>query len=416
MGLITRLKSAIDIFRWGTTIDPIKLGGSYFIPISSSSSTYNQVDALRSFTEIPEVNAVINTKARMFSRMQVEIVSKTTGEPAKNYEYLVKVLRNPNWYQAQKEFLRQTKLFRDIFGNEYLYFNKAFGLPFTSVKSMYTLPPNMVITKTPQDMPFYMYHTPVIEYEFQWGNEKYQLDQSAMIQLNDNRVNISKENWVTGESKLTSLKVPINNIRAAYEARNVLIENRGALGILSNAGKDVAGTLPMDRTEKETLQKELQTYGLSKQKAQWIITNLALEWQQISIDDPQKLGLFPEVESDFQRICDAFGVDRDMFANEKGATWENKKQGERATWNNTIIPEAMEWIDALNDTFETQDKSWTIVGTFENIPALQENLKERGQALQLVTGALGNALTAGVITVEDYKLELAKYGIGEAAS
>ena len=122
------------------------------------------------------------------------------------------------------------------------------------------------------------------------------------------------------------------------------------------------------------------------------------------------LGLFTETESDFQKICDAYGMDRDLFSNEKGATWENKKQGERQTWNNTIIPEALEWVDGLNDVFGTGNESWMLVANFVDIPVLQENIAEKGQAIKQITDSLSVMLADRVITPEEYQKELNKLG------
>lgn len=411
MSIRSRVKSAITAFWFDSKADLTKLGGNYFLPISASMTLYNDLRLLKDYTELPEVNAVINRKARMWSKMTLRIVSRETGKDIKNYEYLVKVLRNPNWYQAQREFLMQTKLFREIFGNEYLYFNKSIGLPFRSVKSLYTLPPYLVKSETPQDKPFFMYDSPVIKYNFQWGNTSYPLDPGSIIQFNDNRVEMDKDNWVTGTSKLEALKVPLNNIRAAYEARNVLIVNRGALGIFTSGVTDVnAGILPLDAKEVERVQKEFSHYGMGANQWQYIFTHLALKWQQVSVDDPSKLGLFQEIESDFQKIIDAYGLDRDMFGNEKGATWENKKQGERAAWNNTVIPEALEWVEGLNDAFNNHQEAWRLVADFVDIQVLQQNMEEKGRGIKAVTDALSIMLADGVITPEDYQKEINKLG------
>lgn len=411
MGLGHRFKSAIAAFRFTSLTDITRLGGSYFYPISGKSTTYNANNELLDFMEVPEVNAVINIRARMRSRVNLEIIDETTGKPAKNYEYLVKVLRNPNWYQAQKEFIRQTCLFRDIFGNEIIYFNKASGMPFRSVKSMYTLPFNLVEVDTPSALPFYMYENPVITYKFKWGNNEYPLDSASVIHLNDNRVNINKDNWVTGTSKLSSLKVPINNIRAAYESRNIILNQRGPSMLLSNSGKDISGVAPFFKGEKEALQERIKNYGLLRGQDQFWLTSAAIQATALSVGNVNELGLFPEVEADFQKICDAFGVDRDMFSNEKGSTWENKKQGERATWNNTVIPESDEWVEALNETLELNKSGKKLIGTFDHIPALQDNLKERGAAMKMIVDALTAAINAGMITQEQAQRELAKYDI-----
>jgi hypothetical protein len=411
MSIASRLKSAVTAFRFDSTTDLTKLGGNYFIPIAGGSmSLYNDLQYDRDFNEIPELNAVISRKARMWGKMQLRIVSKETGKDAKNYEYLIKVLRNPNWYQAQKEWLFQTKLFREIHGNEYLYFDKPFGQPFRTVKSLYSLPPANMIVKTPQELPFYMYDNPEIDYKFQWGNNTYQLINNAVIQFNDGRVTMNRDNWTQGVSKMEALKLPINNIRAAYESRNMIIRYRGATGFISPDSKDAAGVLPLGDSEKKNMQGAWREYGTGRDQWQFVFSPSPVKFVSVGVNDPSKLGLFTEIEADFMKVCDSYGMDRDMFGNEKGATWENKKQGERATWNNTIIPEALEWVDGLNDVFDTYKESWRIIADFVDIPVLQENIAEKGQAIRQITDSLSIMLADKIITPEDYQRELNKLG------
>lgn len=411
MSIGSRLKSAVAAFRFNTRTDVTKLGGSIFIPLAgSSTSLYNELQYDEDFNEIPELNAVITMKARMWSKMNLRIVSKETGKDVKNYESLVKVLRNPNWYQAQKEFLLQTKLFREIHGNEYLLFDKPYGMPYLSVKNLYTLPPSNVIVKTADEKPFYMYDKPEIDYKFRWDNKTYQLDNSAVIQFNDGRVSMDNGNWTQGVSKMAALKLPINNIRAAYESRNMIIRYRGATGFISQDSKDAAGILPMSDNEKNAMQDAWRDYGTGRNQWQFVFAPSPVRFVAVGSNDPSKLGLFAEIEADFMKICDSYGMDRDLFANEKGATWENKKQGERATWNNTIIPEALEWVDGLNDVFGTNDKSWRIIADYSAISLLNQNIAEKGQAIQQITAALSVMLADRVITPEDYQKELNKLG------
>jgi HK97 family phage portal protein len=205
----------------------------------------------------------------------------------------------------------------------------------------------------------------------------------------------------------------VQNIRAAYEARNVLIENRGALGILTNNSTDgIGSTLPLDESEKKKVQDEWKKYGIQKNQFQAIITSLNLKWQQISTD-ANKLQLFEETKADQEQICDAYGVPFELFANQKGVTFDNKKQARREFYENTIIPEAEEWIDALNRYFETYNKSWEIKGSFDHLSVFQENQKERAQSITLLTNALSKAFADGALTLEEYKSELRKLRIGE---
>lgn len=411
MSIGTRFKHAYQAFRFTTRENPYKVDGRWFFPLSGSMSLYDDLNYLKDFQEIPELNSVISRKARMFSKMRLRIVSKTTGQDVKNYEHLVKVLRNPNWYQAQREFLFQTKLFREIFGNEYLYFIKAYGLDFKVAKAMYTLPPYLTKSITPQDKPFFMYTGPVVKYQFKWGRDMVDLDETAVIQFNDNRVEMSKDNWVTGESKMESLKLAINNIRQAYQSRNIILKYRGAAGFISPDSRDAAGVMPFGDEEQRGMQDSFRKYGTNPGQFQFAFAPQPMKFVPVTGNDPNKLGLFTEIEADFNKVIDIYGLDRDMFGNEKGATFENKKQGERAAWNNTIIPEALEWADGLNEVYDTVQESWKIVADFIDIPVLQENIAEKGAALKAIADTLTLALNARACSPEDFQRELNKLGL-----
>lgn len=407
-----RFKSILSGFVRFTPKDPPeKYGAGYFYPISTSGSTWNDLDLLKDYQQIPEVSAIVSKKAKAFSKMRLIIVSRSTGEPMKNYQDNIKVLRDPNWFQSQKEFLVQSKMFREVFGREYIYLNYPFGYSPMSSKAMFTLPPYMIKTETPQDKPFFMYTDPEIVYKFVWGNDEYIVPKENIIHFNDNRIDVDKKNWVQGQSWLSAQRAPVNNIRAAYEARGVLIENRGALGILANRSGSDTGAIPMSPADKQALQDEMRGYGMAKNKLQFILTNFNLDWKQISIDDPSKLGLFQEVQEDFYRLCDAAGVPAELFSSVKGTTFENQKTADRRLYEDTIIPESEEWIGGLNSTFETEKRGWAIVGSFNHLNVFQENMKERGDAINRLMTGLRIALDAGAIDQEVMKQELRKFGI-----
>lgn len=417
--ILERLKSAYAAYRFDPLHPPEKYGGHYFIPINNNSRTFSDIELLRDFTQIPEVSGIINLKSKAFSKMEMKIVSKRTGEEgsdAKNYWDRVKVLRNPNWFQSRKEFLMQTKMFREIYGNEYLYLNTPFGMNNKNATAMFTLPANLMTTKTPSPLPFFLQIDPTIEYTFQWGNQKYPINKDNIIHLNDNRVEMSKDNWVDGQSWLAYQRAAVNNIRSAYEARGFIIDNVGVQGILSNAGADVAGTMTMDETEKEDLKTRLAEMRYNKGKFPAIITSLALDWKKMSVDNPANLGLFEEVREDFNKLCDAAGTPAELFGSLTGTTFENQKWAERRLYENTIIPEAEEWIGAMNSQLETENETWEVVGSYAHLNVFQENLKERAQSVKMMTDALRFALMDEAINLEDYRNELRRMGLVVSAT
>lgn len=416
MSLRSRIKSAYFSFTNDTIWTPelLKLGSSFFYSIGAGSTAWAANDCLKDFLEIPEMNAIGNLKSRMFSNGKLQLISDATGKEQSQQQDLVKTLRNPNYFQSQKEFLKQSNLFHTIWGNEVMYMNYPLGFSKLSTKALFTLPYNLIDIKVTEAAPYYLFsQRPAgVEYSFRWGSKSYSLPIDSIIHLNDNRVDYSPDNFLKGQSFISSVKVALNNLRSVYEARNVLIENRGALGILSNDQRDAIGNvLPFNSEDQKKLQDDYQSkYGLKFSKWQLILTSMALKYQQITVD-PDKLKLYEEGREDMMKLCDSFGIPYELFGNDKGITYENQKWAERRAYQNTIIPDAQEWVTALNSSLETADKSWHIIMTYDHLPIFEENRKERAQSIAMTINGLSIALRDQALTLDEYKKELQKLGI-----
>ena len=401
-----------ELWNSKQTLPPAKVvDDAFFYALGSvGAAIWGGSEHMADFLEVPELNAVISWKARAWSSMKLEVVYKQTDKEVSNSESLVRVLRQPNFFQSQKEFLMQTKIWQEVYGNEFIYKNTPAGM--NTYKGLFTLNPSFVtIDYGTEQTPFYLASAlpQNIRYKTSWSGKDEDIT-ANVIHINSTNTNPQSGNWLIGGSSLTSLSAAIENIRASYEARNVIISNRGALGILSNGSVDGMGsTMPMNPKEKESVQNALKGYGLAKNQSQFILTNLNLKWQQMAVD-ADKLQLHEECNESFKTICHVLGVNYEIFDN--GNTYENKRMAELATYQNTIIPEANEWVDALNRSFDTASKSWVIKCSFDHLPIFSENVKERAQSLVLLTNALSKAFTDGAITKEQYSNELSKFKVG----
>ena len=403
---------------WTNLTHPEQWGSSYFYPVGLSNSlgwgNQNSLQLIRDFIEVPEVNCVINYRAWAQSLVNLEIKSKTTGQPISNNEPIVKILRKPNYFQTQKELWRQTEIFRSVFGNEYFFFLTPIGLS-KNYKGLFTLPPQYVTIEYPTNSTPFFLNTEMpegVKYLYDWSGRQVPLNENSILHLNDNNIDQKPDTYLSGMSKLDSLRPNISNIRASYEARNVILTNRGAIGILSNNAKDAIGsTMPMSPKEKKTLQGELSKYGVLKSQYKYILTNLSLKWTQITTD-LDKLKVFEEVEEDFRMICNEYGTPYELFAG-TNITYENKEKAEKQFYQDTVIPTTQERIQAINDYIGADSRAWKVYGTFDHLPIFQEDINQRSEALDNLVSALNVALGDGAITVQEYKEELQKFNIGE---
>ena len=398
------------------SIGPERWGNSYFYPHNLASTLYDD-KTIKAFEDVPEVNAILNYRANSKKNVRIEAVNKTTDAPSTspNARAALKLLSNPNFFQSQGEFIRQTSLWHDITGNEYLYFLRPVGFKPSNTKALYTLPSPLVEVELRNDVNFWEIQPKdkEITYSIKVNGNQKPLSPENIVHLNDNRVSTSLDSKeiLKGTSKLVALRGPINNIIAAYKARNKYLVSGGALGILSNASKDgTGGTMNIDPKQKEKLQEEYKKYGNQPDQYSIIISDMALTWQPMSVD-LAKMRVFEEVEADFFKICDGFGVSKDLFSGFKGSTFNNQQNSERRFYESTIIPDWKEWIGGINKGFGTETESWELRGDYSHLPIFQENVKERGSALQTLVNALSKALEDGAIDIEQYQNELKKFGI-----
>lgn len=403
------------IRRFSNLSRPRKLEDGSFFFSKGSGKNISEIDLLDAFS-VPEVNAILNKRASAHSNIEIQVVNKKTLELVENN--ISSLLKNPNWHQSIKEFINQTNLFHDIYGNEFIYMMFGIGIRPENSKALYSLVPEyMDIDYKSESLYFQETEMPNISYDYKFDGKETKIDPEQIIHLNDNRVKITRqdETLIKGESKLSALSMPINNIISAYEARGILIRNRGALGILSNqAGDGIGSTIPIDPQDKENLQNEYKNYGISADQWQIIITSMNLKWQQMGVD-VGSLKLFEEVRADTIKVAEAFNYPPELLGKEGSPNifGDNKKDSEKSWYQNSIIPEAQQRIDAMNAAFETEGKPYTIIGKFDHLPIFQKDLKDKVSSFALVTNALSKAFSDDAITLEEYQHELKRHGFIE---
>ena len=178
------------------------------------------------------------------------------------------------------------------------------------------------------------YFTKKVEsYILNVGGRNYTLFPDNILHVKDL---IDYEKDGVGVSRLQSLKYPISNLIAVYEARNVIYTKRGALGAIVSDMKDDAGTIALKASEKEDLNKTFNdTYGFEYNKSQYIISDIPVRYIQMGANI-RDLEPFKETLIDAFQIASAFQIDGDLIPKERGATFENKKIAELKTLSNFI--------------------------------------------------------------------------------
>lgn len=350
-------------------------------------------DAQRAYEGCPPVNAIINRKAQAYINGKTWILNtqgKAKGKEATGTEAakLKKLISRPNPIQSWKQFEAQGYIYQQLFGYNIVLPIKPAGFKDNiDATSLWNIPPTMV--------------------KFDETNKLfYQTDMAGMIKditltykgieskLKAADIYLMKDftpsfhTLILPQSRIAALSMPINNIIGAYESRNVLINYRGALGILSqDPGNGQYGAIPMTEDQKTALQQDFRRYGLKNHQWQFIITSASLKWQQMGVAT-KDLMLFEEIEADTMAICDAYNYPYQLMSAAKGTTFSNLNEGKKLLYQDATIPEAESMYEQWNQLFDTQRFNIILDKDFTHVDVLQEDKVQAATARKQRNDAL----------------------------
>jgi hypothetical protein len=181
------------------------------------------------------------------------------------------------------------------------------------------------------------------------------------------------------------------NIQASYKKRNVLLENIGAIGILSAQQNDLGGAIPMTPEERTKIQRD----WYKRQKDELIITEANVNWQPMSY--PTKdLMLFEELTEDKLALIDAYGLNYNLFSKTEGTTFSNVRDSIRMVYTDTIIPETQQMYDSLINQFGLKEEGYYLEACFDHLPILQDDHKEKAEVMKIKAETLEKLNNLGV--------------------
>jgi hypothetical protein len=373
---------------------------------------------LRSYELNPIVQAVINIKADAFANLRFKIKDLRTGEEFDfedieklkfndSAKELVELLSKPNPLQSTFEWLQQFKVNFEVFGNGYSYASIPVGFEnrftFKEIQVMNNLAPYCV--------------RPVLTGKWLDATEKSEIiskyvfenidgrmrDFNPNVIFHRNSINIKQDqNFTEGMSELIALYKPISNIDLAYESRNVLIKQRGALGMITPDSRDANGTVPLTPKAKEEVQEELEKYGTLEGQWQTIFTNQPLRYQKMAMS-MSDLKLFEEIESDAIAVSNAKGVPVDLVRYHLNAgTFNNMDTSWKMLYDATIIPETKDFMIGLNLFLKTKEHGLELIGSYDHVKVLQSNQKDEATTNNMNEKRALSSFKLGAITYGEY--------------
>lgn len=383
-------------------------GKNYFyksqsVQIGNKGAVYIDVDKpYELYHSIPQLRTIIGKKKAMFANV-IPILKDKDGnviDGAKADEFY-KLIYSPNVMQSFNEFMENQLEQLDIYGNQFTYKNKVSNLSSFPV-ALWNISPRYMSPVTTGKVFDQVEKKGIISaYQYCEGgvNKPYKVEEIMYMRHND------LDNPIIGTSPLKSLKHPLSNIDGAYKFRNALINNGGALGILSNTAKDAIGSVPLTQTEREDIEKQYRKdYGISEDQMKYIITGATMSWTPMSYPTKDML-LFEEVDANTLVLIDHYGMNVNLFAS-KNATFENVNASIKQVYSDTIQPYADKYFTSLTAFLEIEKifgEGAYIEGSYEHLKVLQENKKEGAELFKSHVDSISQLVEKQIITIQQGK-------------
>jgi phage portal protein BeeE len=345
-------------------------------------------DSWRLFIEIPELRAVIDKRASMMAS-NIPCLYDMSGEKVESH-WILDLIKTPNAVQSWSDVIYSLSVQDALYSNVFAYApQRSFDIrnlivPLPADKVEIYLSGKKLKQMDSEDL--------ITKFKFQYDDDSKELiDWTDMLYLNTN----DGMNIIKPISRVDSLKYPLSNLKAQYHKRNVLLENIGAIGILSTQSNDMGGAIPMTPEEKKAIQKD----WYKRSKDELIITESNVDWKPMSY--PTKdLMLFEELTADKLAIIDAYGLNANIFSSERGTTFNNVKESIKMCYTDTIIPETQSMYDSIMKQWGLSDEYY-LKADFSHLPSLQEDEEAKANVQKTKAETLEKIQAMGVQLSEE---------------
>ena len=344
------------------------------------------------FESIPEVAIVINKLSTMASNVKIGVKDRqgniTFEHPA------LELLKSPNPLQDQQELIREHFVYYSLYGNSYQYNNTILSNPLP--KTFWNLNPLNVEPKFTNKLYKQVDLKGIIkDYEV-----KNFFNQGTVEHFKTGQVIMKNEPSVThpilGTSKLHSLQMPISNIKGVYETRNIFIWKRGAIGLLTpEQDKEGMGNLPSGEEIEKIQQSYQETYGPLNDGNAIALGSHPMKWTPI-VMPIKDLMLFEEIDEDFNRIIDSYGLNRNIFSQTKGSSFNNVKNGIIQGYQDSVFPLVDDWLNSLSESWGLMANGEALIADWSGVPVLQEDETRNAQTEKIKAETYQTMLNNGI--------------------
>lgn len=344
--------------------------------------------------ENPVLLAILALRCSVYSQMKI-IHLDSSGKEVKNSPY-IKLLKQPNYFQSQEDFLFQEMWFKSVDGTCLTYQVKALN----EVKSLYNLiPQNTDYEKTNKlkkfittKADFKTFGQQTIKYTLDGQEHKFKIDD--LIASYDLANGLTCDSFMKSPSRIKGIEKVLCNIDENTKAKHVNLKMSQKYLMSSKGDGNEAQIQPEDR--QDIFNK------LSRKDV--LITNANVNATHL-VADMKRLYLDEQFSSDALTCVLAFGMSRDVlnyFAN-GASTYDNEEKAMQNYIQNMVQPDADKRMNSFNAQWGLIDKGEKLVASYAHLPVMAGIVNEKIATLKEMQETIKIGLENGTITPEGAK-------------
>ena len=343
--------------------------GSIWTTLLGGDDFINNSNYLHTSLENPVLNAIVSLRAKMYSQMQISHVD-ANGKEVKNSDVL-KLLKQPNYFQSQEDFLFQQMWFLSTSGNNYVYQIKPLSTDLP--KAIYNLIPSEIDFNKVNKVDKFVFTKEQIKsfadrkIKYTLDGKVYDIKLSEIIPLYDLANAITTDSWFVAPSRVKAIEKVLQNIDVNLRSKHKNLQfSAKYVGVNKSTGMEAQ----IQTADRKAIENVLNAKDV-------LTTNASVEYKHL-VSDMKKLFLDEQFADDANKCLLAFEMNKNVlnyFA--KDSTFENQKNGVIDWIQNSIQGSADNTMNSLSSTFGLLDKGERLVASYNHLPIMQSLINDK---------------------------------------
>ena len=369
--------------------------GSIWTTLLSGDDFINNSNYLHTSLENPVLNAIVSLRAKMYSQMQISHVD-ANGKEVKNSDIL-KLLKQPNYFQSQEDFLFQQMWFLSTSGNNYVYQIKPLSTDLP--KAIYNLIPSEIDFNKVNKVDKFVFTKEQIKsfadkkIKYTLDGKSYDIKLSEIIPLYDLANAITTDSWFVAPSRVKAIEKVLQNIDVNLRSKHKNLQfSAKYVGVNKSTGMEAQ----IQTADRKAIENVLNAKDV-------LTTNASIEYKHL-VSDMKKLYLDEQFADDANKCLLAFEMNKNVLNYfSKDSTFDNQENGVIGYIQNSIQTTAKNTMNSLSQQWGLMERGEKLIASYDHLAVMQPVVNDKIKSFGEMQDALKVAIENQTLTQQEAK-------------